>query len=102
MKFSVDKNINKRRASMVLLTKPLRESDDPRLAKLAFEQVEKLKGENEILITKAVSWLLRALVKFHKTEVAKYLEINKESLPKSAYREAKAKVETGRKRIIGK
>lgn len=97
VKFRKDKNINKRRASMVLLTKPLRQSDDKRLAKLAFEQVEKLKGEKEILITKAVSWLLRSLVKFHKEEVAIYLEENKESLPKIAYREALAKVTTGRK-----
>ncbi|HBP51420.1 MAG: hypothetical protein US68_C0008G0061 [Candidatus Shapirobacteria bacterium GW2011_GWE1_38_10] len=97
IKFSTDKNINKRRASMVLLTKALRESDDKKLSKLAFEQVEKLKGEKEILITKAVSWLLRALVKFHKEEVLEYLEINKESLPKIAYRETYKKATTGRK-----
>ena len=97
IKFSTDKNINKRRASMVLLTKSLRESDDKRLSELAFEQIEKLKGEKEILITKAVSWLLRALVKFHKDELAIYLKNNQDSLPKIAYREAYKKVTTGRK-----
>lgn len=96
-KFRRHKNIHKRRASMVLLTKSLRQSDDDRLSKLAFEQINMLKNEKEILITKAVSWLLRALVKFHKDDVAKYLEKNKDSLPKIAYREALAKVETGRK-----
>ena len=48
------KNIHKRRASMVLLCKSLRQSEDPRLVNLAFEQIEKLKHEKEILITKAV------------------------------------------------
>lgn len=96
-KFRGDKNIHKRRASMVLLTKPLRQSDDKRLSKLAFENIENLKSEKEILTTKAVSWLLRSLVKFHKDEVSIYLKKNKESLPKIAYREALAKAETGRK-----
>lgn len=97
IKFSNDENINKRRASMVLLTKSLRESDDRRLSELAFEQVEKMKWEQDILITKAISWLLRSLVKFHKDEVLDYLETRKESLPKIAYREAFKKATTGRK-----
>lgn len=97
IKFSNDENVNKRRASMVLLTKSLRESDDKKLSALAFEQVEKMKWETDILITKAISWLLRSLVKFHKEEVMEYLEVKKESLPKIAYREAFKKAMTGRK-----
>jgi 3-methyladenine DNA glycosylase AlkD len=97
IKFSQDRNIHKRRASLVLLTKPLRQSDDSRLSQLAFEQVEKLKHEKEILITKAVSWVLRSLVKFHKNEVVNYLKEQKDTLPKIAYREAMSKAETGRK-----
>ncbi|MFA6184800.1 MAG: DNA alkylation repair protein [Candidatus Shapirobacteria bacterium] len=95
--FNKDKNINKRRASLVLLTKSLRQSDDSRLSKIAFENIEKLKSEKEILITKAVSWLLRSLVKFHQKEVLDYLEKNKNTLPKIAYREAFTKATTGRK-----
>ena len=95
--FNKSPNINKRRASLVLLTKSLRQSDDPRLSKLAFENVENLKGEKDILITKAVSWILRSLVTFHKTELLEYLDKNKESLPKIAYREALSKALTGRK-----
>lgn len=95
--FNQSTNINKRRASLVLLTKSLRQSDDKRLSELAFKNIENLKSEKEILITKAVSWILRSLVKFHKDEVAKYLKENIDSLPKIAYREALAKVETGRK-----
>lgn len=95
--FNKSQNINKRRASLVLLTKSLSQSDDPRLSKLAFENIEKLKGETDILITKAVSWALRALVKFHQPEVLDYLEKNQNSLPKIAYREAFSKALTGRK-----
>ena len=95
--FNKSSNINKRRASLVLLTKSLQQSDDPRLSKLAFINIENLKSEKDILITKAVSWGLRALVKFHKDEVLKYLEKNKDSLPKIAYREAFSKATTGRK-----
>lgn len=95
--FNQSKNINKRRASLVLLTKSLRQSDDPRLSELAFQNIENLKSEKEILITKAVSWLLRSLVSFHKDEVLNYLAKNKETLPKIAYREAFSKATTGRK-----
>ena len=95
--FVNNKNINKRRASLVLLTKSLSQSDDPRLSKLTFQNIEKLKSEKEILITKAVSWALRALTKFHQKEVLDYLGKNKDTLPKIAYREALSKATTGRK-----
>ncbi len=95
--FNKSKNINKRRASLVLLTKSVNKSDDSRLSKLAFQNIENLKSEKEILITKAVSWLLRSLVSFHKQDVLSYLEKNKNTLPKIAYREALSKALTGRK-----
>ena len=97
--FNKSPNINKRRASLVLLTKSLRQSDDLRLSKIAFKNIENLKSEKEILITKAVSWALRALVKFHKGEVLIYLEKNKDTLPKIAYREALSKALTGKKYV---
>lgn len=97
--FNKSSNINKRRASLVLLTKPLRQSEDSRLSKITFQNIENLKGEEEILITKAVSWALRALTKFHKDEVLVYLEENKDTLPKIAYREALSKALTGKKYV---
>jgi len=96
-KFNHDKNIHKRRASLVLLNKSVAKLDDPRFSKLALEFIESLKSEKEVLITKAVSWLLRSLVAFHKDELLEYLENNKDSLPKIAYREALTKATTGRK-----
>jgi hypothetical protein len=90
-------NVHKRRASLVLLTKPLRESDDARLAKLAFANADKLKHEKDILITKAVSWILRALIKYHRAEVEAYLNANADTLPKIAVRETRVKLATRNK-----
>lgn len=95
--FNQDKLISKRRASLVLLNKSVGQSDDKRLADLAFENINNLKLEKDILITKAISWLLRSLIKHHKGRVEQYLTENKDTLPKIAIRETKKKLETGRK-----
>jgi len=95
--FRKSKNIQLRRASLVLQVKPNRNCADPKVRRLAFETIEILKGEKEILITKAVSWLLREMSKLGEDEVKKYLIDNRESLPAIAYREAMRKIETGKK-----
>lgn len=95
--FSTDKNIHKKRASLVLLTGPVRESASPELSSLAFANIERLREEKDKLITKAISWLLRDLIKNYKNEVKNYLDKNKSSLPKIAVREATRKLLTGRK-----
>lgn len=97
IRLASDNNVHKRRASLVLLTKPVRESEDSRLADLAFMNIEKLKHDKSILITKAISWLLRALTKNHRQRVEAYLDENKEDLPKIALRETKKKLLTGTK-----
>ena len=97
IKFSKSKNINKRRASLVLLCSPMRKAADKEIAALAFVNMDKLKREKEILITKAISWLLRSMVKHHRKEVAYYLNANQESLPKIAVRETKKVLDTGKK-----
>lgn len=91
------KNINKRRASIVLLCKPLTRSDDERMSKFAFQLIDSLKHEKDVLITKAISWTLRSMVKLHRTELSKYLDKNKNSLPAIAVRETATKLKTGRK-----
>ncbi len=92
-----DANINKRRAALVLLTAPTRTSDDPRFADLGFEVVARLQGERAILITKAVSWLLRSMAGRHGAAVAAYLEANAAALPAIAVRETRVKLATGTK-----
>lgn len=96
-KFTEDKNINKRRASLVLLTGVVTKSDDKRLSGLAFSVVNKLKNEKDILITKAISWLLRDLIHDNKDQVRNYLEENKNALPKIAVREVNNKLTKGKK-----
>lgn len=71
---------------------PVRQSTDPRVSKLAFKIIDKLKGENHPLVTKAIFWLLRDLIKNHRREVEKYLEENQATLPKIAIRETKRKL----------
>jgi len=96
-RLSGDANINKRRAALVLLVRPTRTSDDPHFRDLAFAVIERLKGEREILITKAVSWLLRSLSARHGPAVSAYLDANAASLPAIAVRETKAKLASGTK-----
>jgi 3-methyladenine DNA glycosylase AlkD len=96
-KFSRHANANHRRAALVLLTGPVRHSDEARLEELALEVIERLKHERIILVTKAVSWLLRSLVAHHRQAVRRYLEQNAATLPKIAVRETRTKLDTGRK-----
>lgn len=95
--FSKSDNIQKRRASLVLLCSPLSQNANAELAGIAFRNIDRLKGKKEILITRAISWLLRSMIKHHKKEVAAYFDENKETLPKIAVRETLVKLKTGKK-----
>lgn len=97
IKFSKSGNINKRRASLVFLCSPLRVIEDSRLADIALANIDRLKHEKEILITKAISWLLRSMVKHNRKLLEQYLKQNLDSLPKIAVRETLVKLKTGRK-----
>lgn len=90
-------NINQRRASLVLLVKALQQSDDQRLLAQALRTLPKLETERHILITKAVSWVLRAMIKHHPDVVKNYLDEHQQTLPAIAYREARTKLVTGKK-----
>jgi 3-methyladenine DNA glycosylase AlkD len=96
-RLAVDPNINKRRAALVLLNAPVRGSDDPRFRDLALQTLDRLKGERDILITKAVSWLLRTMTGRHRAVVEDYLAREADRLPKVAVRETRIKLATGTK-----
>ena len=100
-KLSRDPNINKRRASLVLFCSPLSRVQDDRLAEMAFENMDRLKSEKEILITKAISWVLRSMIRHYRESVRDYLNENADSLPKIAVRETLTKLKTGKKTSIG-
>lgn len=96
-KFSKSKNINKRRASLVLLCSPMRHVNDERLASIALANIERLKVEKEGLITKAISWTLRSMTTHYRKALTAYLNEQKDSLPKIAVRETMTKLRTGKK-----
>jgi 3-methyladenine DNA glycosylase AlkD len=81
----------------VLQNRSARTDPDPRLGELALETIETLKGERDIIITKAVSWLLRSLAAQHPDKVARYLDAQGPTLPAIAVRETRIKLTTGRK-----
>jgi len=96
-KFSKSKNINKRRASLVLFCSPLSNVDDERLADHALVVVDRLKNEKEILLTKAISWVLRSMIKKYRRQLEDYLKKNSDTLPRIAVRETMVKLKTGLK-----
>ena len=97
IKFSKDKNIHKRRASLVLLCSAIRYVDREDVAAIAFANIDRLKSEKEVLITKAISWLLRSMIKNFKKQVTAYVKENKDSLPRIAVRETLTVLKTGKK-----
>lgn len=96
-----DSNLNKQRASIVFLCQPNSKSSDERFLKLGFNFIKKLSSEKSILITKAISWLLRSMIDQHKKEVGEFVESNIETLPKIAIRETKTKLKYGIKNYRG-
>ncbi|MFI4933276.1 MAG: DNA alkylation repair protein [Caulobacterales bacterium] len=96
-RLSGDANINKRRAALVLLTTPTRTATDGRFAELAYALVERLKGERPILITKAISWLLRSMAAQDPDTVSRFLDDQGPTLPAIAVRETRVKIRTGTK-----
>ncbi|HEY0656794.1 MAG TPA: DNA alkylation repair protein [Chryseosolibacter sp.] len=96
-RFAKSKNIHKRRASLVLLCSPVRYCQEESMAAMAFANIEALKHEREVLITKAISWLLRSMIKNFKKEVSEYVSKNKDSLPSIAVRETLVTLKTGKK-----
>jgi len=97
IQFSKSKNIHKRRASLVLLCSPLRKVNDTQLAEVALRNVIRLSHENEILITKAISWILRSMVKLYRQPLETFMVEYEDTLPKIALRETLTKLKTGKK-----
>jgi len=97
IRFSKSKNIQKRRASIVLLCSPLLKVTDERMANFALQNALQLAHEKDILITKALSWVLRSMVKRHRRLLERFMVQHKSKLPKIAVRETLTKLKTGKK-----
>jgi 3-methyladenine DNA glycosylase AlkD len=96
-KFVKSKNIGKRRASLVLLCAPVRYTQDGELSQMAFQNIMLLSGERDVLITKAISWLLRSMISLYRKDVTAFVNENAASLPAIAVRETRSKLLTGTK-----
>lgn len=92
-----DPYLEKRRASLVVLCSTVRADPDMSWKTLSFQCVNTLKHERHVMITKAISWLLRSMINYHKDDVRRYLATNLNTLPKIAIREVTRKLETGKK-----
>jgi 3-methyladenine DNA glycosylase AlkD len=92
-----DANTNRRRASLVLLLRTLREADDPRVIRLALDLVHANKHDKDKRITKAISWVLRDGIKHHRAAIEQTVAEHVNTLPKIALREVAKKLETGKK-----
>ena len=97
LKLSKAPNVNKRRASLVLFCSPFGQVRDRDIGDTAFKIVERLKAEKDVRITKAVSWVLRTMIRHYRQDVAVYVKENADSLPSIAVRETMTKLSTGRK-----
>ena len=100
--FSKSNRIEKRRASLVFCCRPLSKQRDEQLLKITFQNIKRLQSEKEVLITKAISWVLRSAISYHKAEVNEFVNKNLNTLPKIAVRETLVKLKTGRKTKVKK
>ena len=91
------RNVNVRRSALVLLCGPVSHSADARLHECAFVLTKSLTAESSILITKAISWLLRCQIDTRKTAVRDFVIEHEHTLPRFVVREVMRKLETGKK-----
>lgn len=100
IKWNKSNNISKQRASLVTLIKTLRQTDNQDIIRTAFINIENLKLETDKLITKAISWILREMVRANgskRESVENFINKNQDILPKFVIREVKNKLTTGKK-----
>lgn len=64
---------------------------------LTLELVDRTRAERDPMITKAVSWALRGLIKLHPERVEAYLETHRDELAGHVTREVENKLRTGLK-----
>lgn len=91
-RLNADPKLEKRRASLVLLLRPVRESTDDSLVDLAFANLAACQHERDKLIAKAVSWLLRDLIKLQAPRVAQFLADHAATMPVSVHTEVRKKL----------
>lgn len=92
----VDPVVWSRRLGLVT-TVPLNRDLSTAQPELTFALIDQVKTERHPMITKAVSWALRTMIRLYPDQVAAYLDANADPLPSHAVREVRNKLETGLK-----
>ena len=92
-----DEDVWSRRLALVATTWLNRGRKDIGFLVLTLKLVDRVKEERDPMITKAVSWALRGMVKTHADRVAAYLEDNRDVLAAHVVREVSNKLRTGLK-----
>ncbi|MGA9347432.1 MAG: DNA alkylation repair protein [Anaerolineae bacterium] len=92
-----DEDVWSRRLALVATATINRGHTDFTIPDLTLELIDQVKEERHPMITKAVSWTLRAMTKTHPDQVAVYLEENREVLAAHVVREVNNKLRTGLK-----
>jgi 3-methyladenine DNA glycosylase AlkD len=92
-----DEDVWSRRLALVSTVWLNRGREDLSFPDFTLGLVERVKEERHPMITKAVSWALREMVKKHHDQVAAYLEDNREVLAAHVVREVDNKLRTGLK-----
>ena len=91
-----DQDVWSRRLALVA-TVPMNRSAKTGRPDLTFELIEQVKAERHPMITKAVSWALRTMIKIWPERVTAYLEANRDTLAGHVAREVDNKLTTGLK-----
>ncbi len=92
-----DQDVWSRRLALVATVWLNRGYDGATFPDLTLGLVDRVKEERDPMITKAVSWALREMVKQHQDRVAAYLEANQDLLAPHVVREVDTKLCTGLK-----
>ncbi len=91
-----DPDVWSRRLALVAIV-PLNRDLRTAVPDLTFGLIEQVIDERHPMVTKAVSWALRQLVKTHKPKVEDFVAENRDRLAPLAAREVANKLRTGRK-----
>jgi 3-methyladenine DNA glycosylase AlkD len=92
-----DEDVWSRRLPLVATARINRGDTGFTIPDLTLQLVDRVKAERHPMITKAVSWALRELIRHHRDQVATYLEENQDVLAGHVVREVNNKLRTGLK-----
>jgi 3-methyladenine DNA glycosylase AlkD len=92
-----DEDVWSRRVALVATIPINRNNPGFTIPDLTLELVERIKQERHPMMTKAISWVLREMIKNHRDRVIAYLDANREVLARHVVREVDNKLQTGLK-----